>query len=142
MVAFTNFKKLAFPSSMPDNKNDIKNGESRGGSALEHRDNTSHYKPLSGPNKQSGKEEVKGGLNGRKSEEPPDRISYKIKRITSGKREDNASPDYSNKNMKTIPKDKISLKSDKPVQIIMKVGNLFLSNVNQASFKNTHEEED
>lgn len=134
MVAFTHFKKLAFPSSMPDVKNEGKNIDSRGGSVMENHESASQYKTINSNNKGGESEdEKKQGLNGRKSEEPPDRISYKANRIESGKREDNSSPDFTTKNVKIIPKNKISLqpqKTEKPVQIIMKVGNLFLSNVN------------
>ena len=140
MVAFAHFKKLAFPSSMPDHKIDSKNVDSRGGSAMEANDNASHYKTMASNDKDLEQEEKKGGLNGRKSEEPPDRISYKVNRIDNQKREKNSSPHFTSKhNVKVIPKHKISVQTqpiEKPVQIIMKVGNLFLSNVSPAPASN------
>lgn len=130
MVSFANFKKLAFPSSMPDNKADAKK-DSRGGSALDTNDNASNYKTLStNRNDVESEEENKGTLKGRKSEEPPDRISYKSKRIDNSNRNE-ASPDFSTKyNPKIISKNAISKEpSEKPVQNIMKVGNLYMFNV-------------
>jgi len=134
MVAFANFKKLAFPSSMPDNKAETKKIDSRGGSVMEIAENAPHYKTMASNKKEwESDEEKKGTLKGRKSEEPPDRVSYKVNRIDNSQRENNSSPDFSMKNnVKIIPKNKISVQpqsSDKPVQIIMKVGNLFLSNI-------------
>jgi hypothetical protein len=134
MIGFTNFKKLAFPSSMPDNKADVKK-DSRGGSVLDTNDNASNYKTLSTNKNDIESEEevkatVKGTLKGRKSEEPPDRISYKSNRIDNSSRNE-ASPEYPTRNNpKIIPKNIITKEpSDKPVQNIMKVGNLFMFNV-------------
>lgn len=65
MVAFTHFKKLAFPSSMPDSKGeDMKDYETR---------DSAHSKEPT--------------LKGRKSEEPPDHFAYK-------KLIDSSSPGY------------------------------------------------
>jgi hypothetical protein len=46
MIAFSNFKKLSFPSSMPDTKTVDERKDSRGGSVLDNQDHPSHYKTL------------------------------------------------------------------------------------------------
>jgi hypothetical protein len=140
MIAFENFKRLAFPSSMPDNKGPETARENRIGSALDVNDNPLHYKTInsSTKNQDSENEENKGTLKGRRSEEPPDIYHNQQKLIeTSHNRKDNispesvltnASPKIMNKIAKIIPNNQ-NKESNKPVQNIMKVGNLFMFNV-------------
>lgn len=131
MVAFTNFKKLAFPSSMPDGKDREK---SRGTSALDTQDQPDHYRTInSGPRDIEEESERRGTLKGRKSEEPPEKFSYKSNRIdNSNNRNENISPEsyqvHHGEPESILPNSK-SGGNDKPVQNIMKVGNLFMFNV-------------
>jgi len=145
MVAFINFKKLAFPSSVPDNNDAGTVNDMRVSSALDSNENLLHYKTInnSNMNPDSETEEKKGTLKGRRSEEPPDIYQLSKNLINKSKvnRKDNVSPEsvlsntspkFVSKVAKIIPKSNPSEKakeSEKPVQNIMKVGNLFMFNV-------------
>lgn len=149
MIAFANFKKLSFPSSMPDTKTVDERKDSRGGSVLDNQDDPSHYKTLNNNIKDlESEEERKPTLKGRRSEEPPDNFAYKGKLIdNSGLRNDNATPEsgFENKaeksrnlNAKIISSHPSNNdQNNRPIQNIMKVGNLFLFNVYKNNEENT-----